>query len=799
MKKLFNYTMAALAISAMAACSEDITPETVVTTPEVIDPNAGKELIAFSQEGGNTRSALTRTGFESNTKVVLRIKAQNRVTSNYRYTEAVATALAQTTADDDCNITQYLGAGVRHSHLNYAPTYYRYWDDAFGRDSELEVYAVAVKDKNDDALLANDILTQTGPGIATASPGWYTISAPATESFKIDWSVSTDQTSTTRAEEDLVYSNNIRTGEETNKGRYHQTWSVNDWVKSMELGRLSWQSKDPGNDAVTTGKFDQGHLVFKQALAWITINLKEGTGFKNGDNTDFKWTNTGGKEQAIRLVGFPTSGKLDISTGAWSDKVENVDITQMDETTSTPAAQTIRTLHAYILPGTVLDGNNNNVIQFEIDNAKYYVTGENIADAIQNYNYGTPESPNKKYASFTTIEAGKHYFINLTVAKKAVSNITAAVLAWEDVNSNDADAKNTYCTFDFEDRNTRLTEDDANKFSIYRASVPSDDYITNSTTGNYAWTTGYKTGGTPNKATKDWATDHWTTNWFWEDNKTFYHFRAAGLNESGDVAITTDAGNGDFFTIASGTIGGGTYHDYLWGAPFTFVNNEYLLNYDNTNGFANKQNSEYQISKGIGATDSQIKMLLFHMTSQIIVHVKTTTDESEVTLWKNGGSAEADKTKVEILNYKPTGKVLMGTGKVSADGSDTNCTMSYGTYTAKSGAGTVESPYVAAHVNNYMYGMVPQSLTGVKIRITTPDGNQYEAPLNTCKATVGTTNLLNNYTLASGDLYTIDTWYPHYKYTYTVTVKKTGIQNITAAVLPWEEVTGDLGTIDLEN
>jgi hypothetical protein len=71
--------------------------------------------------------------------------------------------------------------------------------------------------------------------------------------------------------------------------------------------------------------------------------------------------------------------------------------------------------------------------------------------------------------------------------------------------------------------------------------------------------------------------------------------------------------------------------------------------------------------------------------------------------------------------------------------------------------------------------------------------------LSTCTATVSNTNLLNPYTVSSGSLYTINTWYPHYQYNYIITLKKTGIQNITAAVLPWETVSGDLGVINLEN
>jgi hypothetical protein len=570
----------------------------------------------------------------------------------------------------------------------------------------------------------------------------------------------------------------------------------------MESGRMSWQEQTSGS---TTGKFDKGHLVFRHALSWITLVLKEGAGFNNASNADFIWTNIpSGSAQNLSLKVFPTRGKLDVSTGTWHETT-STPITQMEEVTGTPAATTTRTLHAYVLPGTNLYNTSDNVVEFEIDNAKYYVTGKQIAEAIRSYyttGAGAPSEGTSPYASFTTTEAGKNYIINLSVAKKSIDNVTAAILPWEEVNSDDAKPKNTYASFTFEDRNTRLGEYDAAKFGIYRVTKTASDYITGTTDPNYDWGTGYDTDGA---ATKHWHADtdgagtadddHWATDWFWFNNKTYYHFRAAGDNASASgVIITTDGTNGDYFTLATGAIDGDTYKDYIWGAPFTFVDNAYSIKYDNTNGFSlrNDGNTK-QISHAIGATDSQINMLLFHMTSLVFVNVKTTTDANEVAL-KDG----ENKTRVEILNFLPTGKVRMGTGAVEADGTrDAEEDMTYLSYTAKAGT-------TPAQVN-FSMGMIPQALTygetgTIGLRITTPDGNQYMVrDLSQCKANVTTTNLLNPYTVYSDPLYSIDSWYPHYQYYYTVTVKKTGIHNITASVLPWETVNGDVGVIDLEN
>lgn len=793
MKKYLNYTLTALALMALVACSEEGSSTSSGTTPT---PEGGKTLIAFSQEGSAmTTRAMTRAGFDSNTKVVMRIKADGKTASDVRYTQAVATASAQKSADDACN-TGY-GLSGTHSHLTYADGQNRYWDDAFGRDTKLTVYAVAVPNLNDDDVLFSTILDQTSP--ITFSTRWYTVT---TENTKIDWRVSPIQDATTRSKEDLVYSNNIRSAETVNKGCYRQTWDGSAWAKSMQLGRMIWQSKDPSDASVTVGQFDKGHLVFKHALSWLTIVLNEGSGFNNTVNTDFAWTNNNAAAtQNITLKGFPTSGKLDLSNGEWPETASS-NITKMHESSvTTTSGKTKRTLEAYVLPGTVLDDNTYNFIEFEIDNAKYYVSGEQIAEAVKSYYSATPASP---YASFTTTEAGKHYVINLTVSKKGIENITAAILDWETVNSSEIKPDNVYCTFNFEDRGNKLVSTDAVKFNIYRAGKDAGAYIDDNTAANYAWETGYTTtSGTSevaNKATKSWAstTTSWTTDWYWPDNRTYYHFRAAGLGENAtstdnDVTINKDDTNGDYFTITSGTLTGSNYRDYVWGAPFTHVDNAYKIKYNNdgTTGFALRENgTTKQISQAIGATNSQIKMLLFHMTSQITVNVSSVTGDGSVTLIDGD-----NKTKVEILNFLPDGKVLMGTGAVSAtDGTRVTEGVSEMAYLSESTATTV----------SFAYGIVPQSLiydtTGrIGLCITTPDGNKYYVrDLSTCTATVSSTNLAIPYSGSSP--YIINAWYPHYKYTYNITLSKVGVTNITAAVLDWETVESTISTpITLEN
>ena len=780
MKKLFKYTLSMVALcGALASCSDE------TTTDGIFNSNNGKELISLSgNDNGVTRAALTRGGFSAATKVEMRIKAINKndASAKARYAEATATASAATGSD--------------LSNLSYALGLERYWDDAFGRESQLTIYAFAIPGQTSATLPTWSKSDWTAVDAQT-NPNWYTSSADDTQ---VSWSVASEQTPETMTAQDLTYSNNI--SESGKGGRYAYKYKNGAWTETkFGDGPLVWTAKTD-NAGETTGKFDKGHLVFNHALAWIEINLKEGDGFNNSANTDFTWTKIQkSATQNITLVGFNTTGTFDVAKGSWSGQTQTK-ITQMVEKTGTPEGKTTRQLYAYVLPGTNLYNTTTNVVEFEIDNAKYYVSGQKIAEAIRDYYKVGGSHENEEHAAeyrnFTEIEAGKHYVINLSVSKKSVDRITAAIIDWETVNSEDAVAENTYPEFTLADRNNKLDENKGNQFALYRAAKTATDYITGATEANYDWKSGYGVAATKQY---DNTNSLWkTTDWFWENNLTYYHFRAAGYTENSSetgVTISQDATNGDYFAIKSGALSGSDYKDYVWGAPFKTAASD-KLTYSTTDGFDNASGTTHQISQAIGTTASTINMLLFHMTSQITVNVRTTTDASKVTL-KDETNTELPITKVEILNFLPDGKVLMGNGLVSTTSTTRTpaAAMTYGTFAAATGTDP-------DRINDYTYGIVPQSLAynggTIGLRITTPDGNQYVVKdLSTCTATVSSNNIANPYTQISGGNYTINAWYPGFKYNYTITIKKTGVERITAAVVGWETVTGDLGTIDLEN
>ena len=67
-------------------------------------------------------------------------------------------------------------------------------------------------------------------------------------------------------------------------------------------------------------------------------------------------------------------------------------------------------------------------------------------------------------------------------------------------------------------------------------------------------------------------------------------------------------------------------------------------------------------------------------------------------------------------------------------------------------------------------------------------------------ASVSNTLVTNPYTETSSGSgkYTINYWYPNYKYTYTFKLKKTGIETLSATIADWETVSADNQEIQIQ-
>lgn len=668
MKKFFYPLMmfAALATTACTNTQDDITDTT--------DPS-GKTPISFVGEATNA-PAKTRAGFDANTKIAMRIKSTNG--SSTVYTRAVATA----NKEKD---------NVGYSAVNLTEA--RYWDDAFGRDAQLSVYAIAVPGANAD-LFENKLSAGTGT--------WFTESP---ENETVSWSISTTaQTSATISAEDLTYSNNIQSGGEN--GVYRYDFDNDKYNTSLTDGCMKFAQKS-GAKTEDPGKFDKGHLTFKHALSRITVNLNKGAGF--GSNS-FAFTSGNN----VQILDVPVSGTLDLTNGSWDKQTVtkgNIDNMYLQTTTATSF-----TLMAQLLPDYEISktATTTNVLTFVIDNNKYYITQAQMYEALKNASGMT-----EKNDSRIVMEQGLNYNFNIIVNKTGINDITATVVPFADITAEDITPSNARITISgIYDSNGAASTG----FNLYRALDESTDISDNYVGKN--WDKGYEGPATLSESSP------YTTNWFYESNKAYYHFRTV----TGATAVSSTTQ--DYFVIESGST------DYRWGAPMTSA-----PAYDVEKGYAN------QLSPAIGATKSALNITDIHIMSGIEITLNTTTS----------GAVDLTDSKVYITNFAKDGTVLMGTGKVIPTTTIT------------------EKKLINGSGSSFSYYVVPQSLAReaayVGLIIETKDGNLYRIDnLSTTKVSGSTTETISN-------------WVPGHKYKYSFTLSKTGIESITANVEGWKDIT----------
>ena len=83
----------------------------------------------------------------------------------------------------------------------------------------------------------------------------------------------------------------------------------------------------------------------------------------------------------------------------------------------------------------------------------------------------------------------------------------------------------------------------------------------------------------------------------------------------------------------------------------------------------------------------------------------------------------------------------------------------------------------------------------IDITIKTPDNNQYYV-VKALSDIIATANGGSQNQSTSGK---IDFWYPNHSYTYTFTLTKAGIDDVTCTVQDWVSVTADNQNISLED
>ena len=792
--KKYIIPLSIVAATFAASCSSD------ENVPQEID-NSMKTPIEFSMTDNTSSmnvgvSGVTRAGFTSSTDMVVKMVAENVVVGN---ASASATArkstITKAMASNEKSVTKDEGT-YTYSEVTFDHTKseQRYWDDAYGRNTQLSIFAVAVKDKTNSDKFNN----------LTASPWTDESNISSAMSWPITWTVTNEsaQTESSINDEDLVYSNNIQSNGKSGKREYNFTTSQYKPVYELSDGRLAFQLKESGK-ADGQGKFNTGNLNFTHALSRITLKIKLAQEFGNNASLD---------DNEVKVLNMPYTGTLDVVTGQFTststkDAIVMAPISYSE--TEIKGQYMAQVLPGYKIAAEGKTDADKNMLQFKVvtkdgENIKsqniYYVTNKSVNNALKD---NTNIDSSEKDENGITMAQGKHYILTITVGKTEIKDITATLVDWTNVEGTHKQ-NNAYLSFTNAFKNSYTGENNkaAENFDLYRLNDPSTDISTDGKHKGYKWNSKWE-----NKADLTKKTDGnsniigWSTKWYFEDNKSFYHFRMVGQKVDGESKTTrqihTDATNGDYFEIEAGETDG----NYTWGAPF--VSNS-QLKYSTTSGYDNSDDNNHNIHYAIGATNDNIHLTSFHMLSKIRVVLKT-VDAS-----KGGVNLQSGehKTTVKITNVFTKGKVNMGNGLVTAGKNSDD------TQPTRETAVTMTAPQTFfkncssnLETNEFTYFIVPQTLVDDKnttattddvyvgLEIQTPDNNIYYVvkKLSEIKAT----SVGNNGTQEVNK--PIKWWYPNHSYLYTITLKKTGIENITCTLVDWTEVTGSNQDVTIED
>lgn len=676
--KLKTTYISLISLLTLSSCSSDLL--------DIINPdNWGKTPISLSASAEQTGS-FSRAGFTSaNTRIIAKIKSEKE-SENATETEwTVASLLAS--KDNDNNSESY-------SAVDYKLNESRFWDDTYGREAKVSVYAIAIADK-ETTLLNNETLLK---GVSATTPWIKKTESNNADNLSFDFSVATNQNAedTKCANYDLVYSNNIvkKSDEEDN--------------------RLWFGHKD-------AGKFEKGQLHFNHAQTKVTVNLVSGEGYISPEDfTSQKTTVLFGNDDFKPY----TSGTFDISTGSWSNLKDEALLT-MDATDVTENQTKIINNSCLFMPGLSIGTADDHAITITVNGNRYYVSQALLLKALKaSTDMPATDKPATDATSYI-LKQGMHYIFTINLNKTRVSFVKATLSDWQSVTGSVA-TTNARISISVSQAES---EDACNDVALYRLrdagnTIITDEYVGKQWSGNY---------GTAATLTPNDENSKYSTNWFFDDNTSYYHFRT--VKKGTEINYSTNVHDDSYFTISCGTRGASDPH---WGAPM----GNGTTTYSSAEGFSN-------IYQAIGPTLNDIDIIEQHMLSQINVQLNTTNGDDKVDL---------EDAQVVIENMYHQGHVLMGNGRVVP------------VTTGENAKANVVMTAPIGEENNFTYDVVPQVISknneNVQLIITTKDNQKYVVNLS--------------------DVKNIPDWKPGHKYTYTFTLKKTGIANISVSLAPWQ-------------
>lgn len=393
-----------VSLFALCGCSN----ESDISNPDV----TGKTPIALSVgvESASTRAVTDGSGktliaLPENTSIWMAMKSENETASLYCST--IGTAKTTSTAENPIEFT-----------LDNT----RFWDDAYGQNAKLSVWALTVPGQT------------TTPGGKSAA-GW----GNDVVTTSISWSLSSQQTASTIAAEDLCFSNNIAD---------YSSASPSGSDARMKFG------------ATASGKFDKGKLIFYHALSKVTVILKEGKGFNNSSLDDFNFDSG---NVTLKGFGLSNSATFNVTEGEFGTYT-NADITSMYKKEKT---QTGYTLEALVMPGKSISATStDDAMLFSIDKNEYKVSAKTLAAALKD------KTGVKKDGDNIILEAGKNYVFTFTINKTGIE-VTATLAEWTNV---EADTYAPKITIDKCYGQETNSNDFGKAFSLYLSEKVADEY-----------------------------------------------------------------------------------------------------------------------------------------------------------------------------------------------------------------------------------------------------------------------------------------------------------------------------------
>ncbi len=516
-------------------------------------------------------------------------------------------------------------------------------------------------------------------------------------------------------------------------------WNSKDLLISNNVSTSGLDGTYKFNDYIANPTTYTKLLEFTHAMSKITVNLKADEGFNGSfSSTEVKLVNTEGANPADNASWAYTEGTVNITNGTVSKTASTQKVITMAQATTATTGYTV-TKEALVMPQSEFTADDAIIARVVADGNIYYVKAKEIRDKISAMSLTTG-------GQYLT-KPGYNYIINVKV-KKTKIEVTATITNWTDVESAEV-TPTINVTGNYGTEETAFTEDKT--FSFYRSESLNNGYLGTSV-NDYL----------PEESVVSY--DHSTNTWsmtpalYWQDHNTHYQFRGVmprTVTTTGDVtsprveSVTHEATDYQVIKVQNVAYNAGTFpSDLMIGRP----------EIDAATTCSNDDHDAKSLyNVGICATEGKINLNFRYMMSKVEVNLSTNTGATD--------AVELTGATVEIVGAYTSGNVKLGDRGILFLAENTK-----GNYTLNTVAGV-------GNENKRLSAIVPQSLEGVKFKITLANGDVYYADVAPIKKTDSSDLVAPN-----------GKWENGVHYVYNLKITKTKV-NVTATLTDWKTVT----------